>query len=400
MWSMTSDERARPKRTLFGCLIGVLGVLAILTALAAAGWVLYGGITAVGGPDDQPQVNPNLSQAQRLYLGYYFSQNEDRLNLPAGNGTQPVSFTIAPGEGASTIAANLAAVGLLSDTELFLNYLTYYGLDGGLVAGEHVLEPQMTVPQLAEAIGSGRSQTLTLSFLPGWRSEEMANYLNVVRPAQIDPEAFLEAVQTLRGVDTRQFAFLRNHPSGASLEGYLFPGQYPITRDTTSPAVVEMMLAEFDRMVSPDMRQSIGAQGLSLRDAVILASIIEKEASVPDEKPIMAGVFLNRLRNGMPLQADPTVQYALGFQADRNTWWKAPLDATDLQFESPYNTYVVSGLPPGPISNPSLASLRAVAYPADTDFLFFVLDCQAQEPGRHIFSVTYDEHVANIQRCR
>lgn len=397
---MGEGEQTRPKRALFGCLIAFLTVLVILAALAAAGWVLYGGITSELNQPSRPPVNPNLSQAQRLYLSYYLSQNEDRLSLPAGNGTQPVTFTIAPGEGASTIAANLAAVGLLNDTELFLNYLTFYGLDGGLVAGEHRLDPRMTIPKLAEALGSGRSQTLTLSFLAGWRSEEMANYLEVVRPAQIDPARFLEAVRSQRGINTEQFAFLSNHPEGASLEGYLFPGQYPITRDTISPELVEMMLAEFDRQVSPDLRQSFGAQGLSLRDAVILASIIEKEATVADEKPLMAGVFLNRLRSGMPLQADPTVQYALGFQPVVNTWWKSPLDAADLQIDSPYNTYRVNGLPPGPISNPSLASLQAVANPTATDYLFFVLDCQAQESGRHVFSATYEEHVAHVQRCR
>lgn len=397
---MATDDRPRPKQTLLGCLVSLLVVLAILAALAAAGWVLVGGITDGRGREDRPPVNPNLSQAQRLYLSYYISQHEERLALPAGTGTQPIDFTIAPGEGAATIAANLSSAGLLNDTELFLNYLTYYGLDGGLVAGEYMLDPQMTVPELAQTIGSGGSQTLTLSFLPGWRSEEMANYLSVVRPAQIEPAAFLEAVQAQRGIDIGSFAFLSNHPPGASLEGYLFPTQYPIRRDTTSTALVEMMLAEFDRQVLPDMRQSFGAQGLTLREALILASIIEKEAVVADEKPVMAGVFLNRLRAGMPLQADPTVQYALGFQAASNTWWKSPLDAADLQIDSPYNTYLVNGLPPGPIANAGLVSLQAVANPTVTDYLFFVLDCQASEPGRHLFSATYDEHVANVQRCR
>ena len=117
-----------------------------------------------------------------------------------------------------------------------------------------------------------------------------------------------------------------------------------------------------------------------------------------EEKPLMAAVFLNRLAAGMPLQADPTVQYALGFVD--GTWWKAPLSAADLQVNSPYNTYLVPTLPPGPISNPSLASLLAVANPADVDYLFFVLDCAAATPGAHAFSVTYEEHLANVTRCQ
>ena len=112
----------------------------------------------------------------------------------------------------------------------------------------------------------------------------------------------------------------------------------------------------------------------------------------------MAAVFLNRLAAGMPLQADPTVQYALGFV--EGTWWKSPLSAADLQVNSPYNTYLVPALPPGPISNPGLASLLAVANPADVDYLFFVLDCAAATPGAHAFSVTYDEHLANVGRCQ
>ena len=158
------------------------------------------------------------------------------------------------------------------------------------------------------------------------------------------------------------------------------------------------MLARFDAQVTPAMRQAYGTLGLSLRDAVILASIIEREAVLAEEKPLMAAVFLNRLAAGMPLQADPTVQYALGFV--EGTWWKSPLSAADLQVNSPYNTYLAPALPPGPISNPGLASLLAVANPADVDYLFFVLDCAAATPGAHAFSVTYDEHLANVGRCQ
>lgn len=390
---MTSDARAERRRSSAGCLLWLLAVLVVLAALAAAGLVLWRGLARSADPD----VNPTLSPVRRAYLELYLSQHAAELAGPAGGGASPVAFTVAPGEGATAIAGNLRAAGLLNDTELFLNYLSYYGLDGGLVAGEYQLDPRATIPELAEALGSGRSRTLELSFLPGWRSEEMANYLSVVGAAQIDGEAFSDIVQSRRGVSSR-FGFLASLPDGASLEGYLFPDRYAITAETTAAALIDLMLARFDEQVTPAMRQAYGTLGLSLRDAVTLASIIEREAVLAEEKPLMAAVFLNRLAAEMPLQADPTVQYALGFVD--GTWWKAPLSAADLQVNSAYNTYLIPDLPPGPISNPSLASLLAVAAPADVDYLFFVLDCAATTPGAHAFSVTYDEHLANVGRCQ
>ena len=389
---MTSETRGERRRSAGGCVLWLVVALVVAAALLAAGLVLWRGLSRSAGAD----VNPALSPVRRAYLELYLSQRAAELDGPAGSGVGLVAFTIAPGQGAATIADNLRAAGLLNDTELFLNYLSYYGLDGGLVAGEYRLDPQATIPELAEALGSGRSRTLELSFLPGWRSEEMANYLGVVGAAQIDAEAFRQIVASRDGLGN--YSFLSSLPDGASLEGYLFPDRYTIAADTTAAALIDLMLARFDAQVTPAMRQAYGTLGLSLRDAVILASIIEREAVLAEEKPLMAAVFLNRLAAGMPLQADPTVQYALGFV--NGTWWQSPLSAEDLQVNSPYNTYLIPGLPPGPISNPSLVSLQAVANPADVGYLFFVVDCAAATPGAHAFSVTYDEHLANVARCR
>lgn len=391
------DDTAPPRHSPLGVIVRVAVVAVVLTAVAAAGLILYR--LWLGEGLDRTAVNPALSQTQRLYLEYYFSQHAAELEQPAGAGTAPQPFTVAPGEGAAVIAENLRAAGLLTNPELFLNFLTYYGLDGGLVAGDYQLDPRWTIPQLAEALGAGGARALELRFLPGWRSEEMATYLRVVRPAQIDADEFLTIVQTQRGLNTSAFSFLAALPPGATLEGYLFPDAYTINPDTDATALVDMMLAHFDRQVTPAMRQGFGAQGLALRDALILASIVEKEAALAEEKPLMAAVFLNRLRAGMRLQADPTVQYALGYDGAADTWWPSPLDAADLAVASPYNTYQIDGLPPGPIANPGLTSLQAIAAPATVDYLFFVLDC-AGDAGRHVFSVTYEEHVANVERCR
>lgn len=392
-----ANEPPPEKSSPLGCLLQLIIVAVLLAAFSAAGLILYR--IWLGDGLDRTARNPNLGQTQQLYLEYYLTEHAAELSEPAGVGREPQPFTISPGEGAAAIAENLQQAGLLVNTELFLNYLMYYGLDGGLVSGDYRLDPQQTIPRLVESLGVGGARGLELSFLPGWRSEEMANYLRVVNPGRIDADVFLDIVNTRRGLDLSTFPFLSSLPGGASLEGYLFPGAYPLEPGADSAALVRLMLENFDRQVTPAMRQAFGAQGLSLREAVILASIIEKEATLAEEKPLMAAVFLNRLRTGMRLQADPTVQYALGYNGAADTWWKSPLDVADLAVESPYNTYLVEGLPPGPISNPGLASLQAIAGPAAIDFLFFVLDCDGDVPGRHVFSVTYDEHLSHVERC-
>jgi UPF0755 protein len=396
---ISTDPTHEPQRG--SRLAGLVMLLVLLVAVGSAAWVLYGqwqsaSDTAV----DRSRANPALSTVQRLSLELFLARHAAELDGPAGEARAPGPFSINPGESAAAIAANLAEQGFVRNRDLFLNFLIYYGYDGALVAGSHTLDPAGTIAEMADTLSGGGPRALELSFLPGWRVEEMANYLSVVSPARIDPAEFLDIVKRRRPIDLSGHAFLAALPPDASLEGYLYPGAYPITTDTDSAELVELMLTEFGRQLTPELRQLIGAQGLSVRDALILASIVQREALLPEEKPVMAGVFLNRLRAGMPLQADPTVQYALGYQPETGSWWKSPLSLADLEVDSPFNTYRIDGLPPAPIANPARVSLEAVANPAVTDFLFFVLDCTAAQPGTHIFSVTFEEHLANVARCR
>jgi UPF0755 protein len=157
--------------------------------------------------------------------------------------------------------------------------------------------------------------------------------------------------------------------------------------------VLAAMLAEFSNQVDQTLRDGFSRQGMTVYDAVTLASIIEKEAVVDEEKPMIASVFYNRLAAGMRLETDPTVQYALGYQEESGAWWKAPLTLDDFGVESPYNTYIVYGLPPTPISNPGLSSLHAVAFPAETPYFYFRATCDGS--GRHLFAITYEEHLDN-----
>jgi UPF0755 protein len=194
--------------------------------------------------------------------------------------------------------------------------------------------------------------------------------------------------------------FLADRPEGVtSLEGFLFPDTYEFPSDATARDVIARMLDTFGQRFTPELREQARAQGLTVYQAVTLASIVEREAVLPEERPIIASVFLNRLRAGMHLNADPTVQYALGYQGEGHGWWKRPLLLEDLEVDSPYNTYRHVGLPPGPICNPGLAALEAVVNPADTRYLYFVANDVAGD-GSHVFAETLEEHNANIAKYR
>ncbi|MEW5989661.1 MAG: endolytic transglycosylase MltG [Chloroflexota bacterium] len=344
--------------------------------------------------------SPDLGATERLYLEGYLVMRAEQLTQPIGRGAQPVSFLIQPGQSANDIATNLVTAGLLADTELFLNYLRYFGLDSQLAAGTFEISPRLTIPELAATLTRAVAQEIELRFLEGWRMEEMANYLAVVTPAAITAEEFLALAGRQQPLDLSEYDFLASLPAEARLEGFLFPDTYRITAEATAADLLRLTLENFGRRVTPAMRQAYGAQGLSLYQAVTLASIVEREVVLAAERPIVASVFLNRLAQGMKLDADPTVQYAVGYQAATQSWWKSPLDLADLQMASPYNTYLNLGLPPGPIANPGLASLQAVAAPEQTPYLFFVADCAAATPGAHLFSATFEEHLVNVERCQ
>ncbi|HEY2796319.1 MAG TPA: endolytic transglycosylase MltG [Thermoanaerobaculia bacterium] len=180
--------------------------------------------------------------------------------------------------------------------------------------------------------------------------------------------------------------------SAPDLEGFLFPDTYAVTRSTSARQIVEVMLANFRRHYGADLRERAHAHGLALRETVTLASIVQKETSLPREGAIIAGIYWNRLRRGMRLQADPTVAYALQLAGQ----WGGTLYRSDYGFESDYNTYLHAGLPPGPICNPGLAALKAASEPAATDFLYFVAD----GTGGHRFSRTFEEHRDAIAATR
>lgn len=330
---------------------------------------------------------PGLDPIQRTALSLYLVASEPLLNGPAGDSTVSYDLAVAPGESAGDVAARLQREGVIHNAALLRAYLRYRGLDVGIKAGDYSLRGSMSIRQLAEALQTALPDESGLTIPEGWRAEQIADSLPQEGLAFGSTEFLSAASSRPEGL-----SFSDELPDGVLLEGFLFPDTYSLSPTTTAPEFVRLMLEDFDARVTSDLRQGFISHGLSLYQAVTLASIVEREARVPDERPLIASVFLNRLTAEMNLDADPTVQYALGRQADGN-WWKAPLESSDLAFDSPYNTYVYPGLPPGPISNPGLDALRAVAFPAESDYLYFRALCDGS--GLHAFANTFEEHLQN-----
>ncbi len=330
---------------------------------------------------------PNLSFFQRLSLSYSLLNHADNLIAPTNVPGQDVSFAIEPGDAALTVIRRLSDVGLITDADGFRDYLIYTGIDTRLKTGSFRLNTAMTHIEIAEAIQGFSATEAALTILPGWRLEEVAAAIPT-SGLEITAEAFLRAAQ----VRPRGFQFGNELPEQITHEGFLFPGTYPLPRQGTAEEILGVFLAGFAEHVTPEMRQGFTDQGLSLYDAVTLASIVERETVVDGEQATIASVYYNRLRQGMLLQADPTVQYALGYTSQWG-WWKSPLSLDDLTIESFYNTYLYSSLPPSPIASPGLEALQAVAFPVETNYYFFRAECDGS--GRHAFSVSFEEHQRN-----
>lgn len=301
------------------------------------------------------------------------------------NGAQQ-NFTIEVGESVDAVANHLEAVGLIRDAESFRSYLIYAGLDTSIQAGEYDLSTAMSALDIAHELQDATPEEVTFVVLPGWRVEEIAESL-ATSGLPITDEEFLRAAKMPPG----QFDFL----SGAStVEGFLYPDSYIFSRHiSAAEEMITEMLRNFAAHLTPDLINGFEQQGLTVYQAVTLASLVEREAVQDEEQVLIASVYLNRFKMGMKLDADPTVQYAIGYNFLQQTWWTNPLTLLDLQVNSVYNTYIYAGLPPTPIASPSLGALRAVAFPAETTNLFFRAKCDGS--GFHEFSETFDEHLKN-----
>jgi peptidoglycan lytic transglycosylase G len=369
------------------------GAWRAVVALGIIGLVLGGGVFACDvsaralAPGRIGTPAASLSVLERMALGGYLALRGGQLAQPSPR-AQGGSLTVLEGENGSTLAARLAGEGWIADGAVFRTYLRYTGGDRSLYPGTYGVPPGLSTRGLADLIVSGRTRQVELTIFAGWRVEEIAAALQK-HGLSIAAGDFIAATHRRPG----NLALYLAVPAAAGLEGFLLPGQYLIEQNANADLLVFELTNGFEHALTDDFRQSIAARGLTLYQAVTLASIIEREAMHADEMPLIASVFLNRLATGMRLEADPTVQYALGYSSNQDTWWRSPLSESDLQIDSPYNTYLYAGLPPSPISNPSAEALRAVAAAPSTSYLFFRAACDGS--GRHQFSETYEQHVAN-----
>ena len=362
-------------------LFGALGLA--LLVIVGGGWYVFR--RGEGGSQAWKEIR--ASSLEEALLGIYLRLRREDVDAPASDDPTPIIFTVQPGETAATIATRLQRQGLIRDAELFRLLLRYRKVDEKLEAGDYQLRPDMTMDEIIARLQHGRFEAALVIIPEGWRAGEIAALLE--ERGIVNGQEFMELVQG----GSYDYDFLRDRPQGSSLEGYLFPDTYRVPPRFNAADFIDLMLKTFDARFTSQMRQAAAAKGWTIHEVVTLASIVEREAIVASERPIIASVFINRWEAGMKLDADPTVQYALGYQ-EEGKWWKTPLLLEDLQVDSPYNTYLNAGLPPGPICNPGLASIQAVLEPAETDYLYFV----AVGDGSHAFAKTLEEHNKNREK--
>ena len=331
--------------------------------------------------------SPDMSPVERVYRSALLLLQANTLTLPADPYGTPQPFQVALGEAPGSVASRLEQSGLIPDAQAFRNYLIYSGLDTSLQAGEFSLSPALTPVEIAQSLQDSTPTEVTFQILPGWRREEIAALLPT-SGLDISPQEFLDYTASI----PPDYEFLQAAPETASLEGFLFPAEYRLSRTLDVTGLTDVLLSTFEAQVSEDIRAGFAQQGLSLYQAVSLASMVQREAVDSAEMPLIASVFLNRLQAGLNLDSDPTIQYALGYNHTQNSWWTNPLTLEQLQLDSPYNTYLYPGLPPGPIASPGLSALKAVAFPANTPYYYFRAACDGS--GKHNFSQTYDEHLS------
>jgi UPF0755 protein len=281
----------------------------------------------------------------------------------------PIDFVVHKGDGVKIIASNLATQNLIRSPTGFYVLVKILGIERQIQAGDFRLNRAMNAKDVAVELTHGITDQWVTS-LEGWRDEEIATKLS-------------------KDLNIPEVEFLKY-----SKQGYMFPDTYLIPQNATSGAVAQIFLDNFDKKVTTQMRTDATKSGLTLDQVLVMASIVEREGRSAQDRPIIAGILLKRLKADWPLEVDATLQYALGYQAGDKSWWKKYLTDEDKKINSPYNTYLNPGLPPTPICNPGLESIKAVIYPTASDYWYYIHDTS----GTVHFAKSIQEHNANVTK--
>jgi UPF0755 protein len=356
-------------------LLVILFALIVVAAGAAVGYLMLGDSTPI--------------------LGTRLDQLADPMAPVDPQDTVKQVVTVPPGATAGDIGAGLQQRGLIRSALAFRLAAEQAGVGSSLAAGNYELSRSMSTNDIVQVLARGQIKRGLLATIPeGWRTEQIADRLEAIGFTSRDE--FVRAVATPASVPGVDVLGATPPPR---LEGYLFPETYEVPQEVSGPKAAELMVRMFNQRVGAAMRAQPESK-LTPLQVLTLASIVEREAKQPAERPMIASVYLNRLAADLPLQADPTVQYAVatrdGPAAGAYHYWKQDLTPADLRIDSPFNTYVIPGLPPGPICNPGEASIRAVLQPARTDYVYFVATTDGS--GTHLFARTLDEHNANVAK--
>ncbi len=311
--------------------------------------------------------------------GFLFVKQQ--LTIPASEDNKEVLFEVKKGDGVVEIARSLKDKGLVRYPWLFVGYTFYKGMSKNLKSGQYLLRANMTIPKIADFMSRGETGEWQVTFPEGFSFQQMARRL--ADKGIVTYEDFINKVKNGKF----DYEFLSDKPEGVSLEGYLFPDTYKFSLEVTPHQIIDKMLSNFDNKLTLQMREDIKNRGLTIYEAVTFASIIEKEVASDEDRKIVADIFYKRLDSGQHLQSCATVEYILGENKER-------LSYEDTQVESPYNTYLHPGFPPGPICNPGISALEAIIYPTSTEYLYFF----STPDDQIIYSQTFEEHQKNQQK--
>lgn len=312
-----------------------------------------------------------------FFAVYFFYKANKKL---AVSEIKEIVFEISKNQGVNDIAYQLKSQNLISNLLDFEIYVLISGKKSSFKVGEYKLNTAMNIKEITTALtGQPESKERTVTIIEGWNLQNIAEELD--KQGIVGKDDFLfAAAQDYSG----QYVFLKDKPLDMNLEGYLFPDTYNFFKDSQADVVIKKMLDNFDLKLTSEMRGQIASLDKTVFETVVLASIIEKEVPTVEDRKIVSGIFQSRIEKGIPLGSDATINYITGKKMLQPNF-------SDLEIDSPYNTYKNLGLPKGPICSPGVGAIEAAIGPEETDYLYFLTDSE----GKVIYSKTYQEHLEN-----